>query len=83
MMKAVRGIYKNGQVSLLEAPADLLEGEVIVTFIEGEDKVVREAIDENTQMITFGMFSNGAEQFTLADFEEAEFHGGLDELGRS
>lgn len=67
MMKAVKGIYKNGQVQLLESPAGIAEGEVIVTFIENKTE------RETPRRITFGMFSNGSEQFTAADFREAEF----------
>ncbi|MEG4318819.1 MULTISPECIES: hypothetical protein [unclassified Microcoleus] len=33
MLKSVKGIYRDGQVVLLETPGDLTEGKVIVTFL--------------------------------------------------
>lgn len=33
MLKSVKGIYRDGKVVLLEAPSDLTEGKVIVTFL--------------------------------------------------
>ncbi|WP_293125647.1 hypothetical protein [Microcoleus sp. bin38.metabat.b11b12b14.051] len=33
MLKSVKGIYRDGQVVLLETPADVPEGKVIVTFL--------------------------------------------------
>lgn len=33
MLKSVKGIYRDGKVVLLETPADVPEGKVIVTFL--------------------------------------------------
>lgn len=33
MLKAVEGIYKNGQIELLEQPDQMAEARVIVTFL--------------------------------------------------
>lgn len=35
MLKSVRGIYRNKRIELLEAPDDVSEAEVIVTFLPG------------------------------------------------
>ncbi|MEO1684336.1 MAG: hypothetical protein AAFS06_13885 [Cyanobacteria bacterium J06631_12] len=37
MMQTVKGIYRNGKVELLESPQNVVEGEVLVTFLEFED----------------------------------------------
>ena len=45
MSTTVKGIYKNGRVVLLEAPAGIEEAEVVVTFpdaVATNDLVVRE-----------------------------------------
>lgn len=33
-MQTVEGIYKNGQITLIEAPPDVTESKVLVTFLE-------------------------------------------------
>jgi hypothetical protein len=33
MLRAVEGVYRDGKVELLERPADISEGRVIVTFL--------------------------------------------------
>lgn len=45
--KTVEGIYRNGKVELLETPADVAEGRVIVTFLpEGAVNLTERGIDE-------------------------------------
>lgn len=94
MMQSVKGIYRDGKVELLESPHNIAEGEVIVTFVRSsaEDPERKESISEaasappasishrdNAKMMYFGMFSDGREQFTAADFKAAEFHGDSDD----
>ena len=43
MLKSVEGVYRNGRVVLLEAPGDLEETRVIVTFLPGPHRVDLEA----------------------------------------
>jgi hypothetical protein len=33
MLKCVEGVYRDGKVELLEAPGDVIESKVIVTFL--------------------------------------------------
>ncbi|WP_071190258.1 hypothetical protein [Trichormus sp. NMC-1] len=34
MLQTVKGIYKNGKIELAEIPKNILESEVLITFIE-------------------------------------------------
>ena len=34
MLQTVKGIYKNGKIKLSEIPKNILEGEVLITFME-------------------------------------------------
>ncbi|MBD2626216.1 hypothetical protein [Trichormus variabilis] len=34
MLKTVKGIYRNGKVELAEIPENILESQVLITFIE-------------------------------------------------
>ncbi|TAE59198.1 MAG: hypothetical protein EAZ76_16185 [Nostocales cyanobacterium] len=34
MLQTVKGIYKNGKIELAEIPANILESQVLITFIE-------------------------------------------------
>ena len=90
MMQAVKGIYRDGKVELLEPPSGITEGEVIVTFVqpavEKADSTVgmaKELALNKPKMIRFGMLSNGTEQFSETDFKSAEFHGDSDDLDRA
>ena len=61
MLSTIEGIYRNGQVELVESPNNLLEGtQVIVTFLEtktidlashGSDKTQAELL--RTSLATF------------------------------
>lgn len=45
--KTVEGIYRDGKVELFEAPADVVEARVIVTFLpEGAVNLTERGIDE-------------------------------------
>ncbi len=47
MLKAVKGVYRNGQVELLESPPEGGDGRVIVTFLESDPVSLAErGIDE-------------------------------------
>jgi hypothetical protein len=47
MLKSVEGIYRNGQIELLESPPADLEGKVIVTFLNGASvDLAKRCIDE-------------------------------------
>lgn len=88
MMQAVKGIYRDGKVELLEAPTGITEGEVIVTFVrlieEGADptQTAEESkpTNQRSKMMRLGMFSDsGREGLTLEDCKIAEFHGDSDD----
>ena len=34
MLQTVKGIYRNGKIELAEIPANILESQVLITFIE-------------------------------------------------
>ncbi|MEL7353973.1 MAG: hypothetical protein AAF050_11630 [Cyanobacteria bacterium J06649_5] len=76
MMQTVKGIYRNGKVELLEVPPDITESEVTVTFVCSQASLAEKApsYENHSKVMSFGMFSNGQEQFTEADFKAAEFH---------
>jgi hypothetical protein len=68
MLQSVEGIYKQGKIELLEAPIDVEESRVIITFLKTKSR------PESPKMMSFGMFS-GNNQSTEEDFHLAEFHG--------
>ncbi|MBW4475541.1 MAG: hypothetical protein KME54_28970 [Tolypothrix brevis GSE-NOS-MK-07-07A] len=68
MLQSIEGIYKDGKVEFIELPSDVLEGRVIVTFLESRNSL------QHSQIMTFGMFS-GKNQSTEEDFGMAEFYG--------
>ncbi|MGF1674596.1 MAG: hypothetical protein ACFCUV_13045 [Rivularia sp. (in: cyanobacteria)] len=68
MLQSIEGIYKDGKVELTELPSDVLESQVIVTFLKSRNSL------QHSQIMTFGMFS-GNKQSTEEDFSIAEFHG--------
>jgi hypothetical protein len=37
-MQAIKGIYRNGQIELLETPKEIKQARVIVTFLESENE---------------------------------------------
>jgi hypothetical protein len=63
----VEGLYKQGKIELLEAPAHLPEGRVRVIVI-AEDRA-----KPPPRLMTFGMYPGDSS--TLGDFKEAEWHG--------
>jgi hypothetical protein len=44
MLKCVEGIYRNGEVELLEAPPNVTEARVIVAFLEPSPGATRPAL---------------------------------------
>jgi hypothetical protein len=66
MVKSVEELYKNGTIKLLETPSDIIESQVIVTFLEAK------LIKERKRIMSFGMFA-GSQQSTWEDFQTAEF----------
>jgi hypothetical protein len=67
MLQSVKGIYKQGQIELLEIPNQLKESPVIVTFVTTETDL------KNQHLMYFGMF-RVANQFTENDFSNSEFY---------
>jgi hypothetical protein len=39
MLKTVEGIYREGRIELIEAPPDIKEGRVIVTFLPNDGPI--------------------------------------------
>jgi hypothetical protein len=72
MLQSVKGIYKQGQIELLEIPNQIEESPVIVTFLTTEPDL------KTQQLMYFGMFG-GANQSTENDFFSSEFHGDSDD----
>jgi hypothetical protein len=72
MLQSVKGIYKQGQIELLEIPNQIKESPVIVTFLQTEPDL------KTQQLMYFGMFK-GANQSTENDFSNSEFHGDSDD----
>ncbi len=68
MLQAVEGIYRNGTSELLEAPHNIHESRVLITFLAP-------STPQKTNLMTFGMFSR-PEQSTHDDFIIAQFNGG-------
>jgi hypothetical protein len=72
MLQSVKGIYKQGQIELLESPNRIKESPVIVTFLTTEPDL------KTQQLMYFGMFG-GANQSTKNDLFSSEFHGDSDD----
>ena len=80
MLTTVEGIYRNGQIELVENPNNLLEGtRVIVTFLEtktidlpsqGIDKA--QAATLRTSLATFAEDWNSPEMSIYDDYDAAE-----------
>ena len=82
MLTTLEGIYKNGQVELLEPLQDVEEARVLITFLEpGSGRNGSELAAEPAktgQMMRFGMFPQLL-ALTDEDFKAAEFHGDPDD----
>ena len=69
MLLTVEGQYKNGRISLSEAPAGVQEAKVIVTFLPTAPN------GQGQSKIRFGMFkgerSTEPEDFRLAEWRES------------
>lgn len=61
MLKSVKGLYKDGTIKLSETPSDIIESQVIITFLEPK------LIKEQKTIMSFGMFA-GLKQSTCKDF---------------
>lgn len=72
MLQSVKGIYKQGQIELLEIPDQIKESPVIVTFLTNEPEL------KTQQLMYFGMFG-GVNKSTDNDFLSSEFHGDSDD----
>jgi hypothetical protein len=72
MLQAVKGIYKNGKIELLETPSNLEESPVIITFLSTLP------VQNTPKLMYFGMFQ-GDNQATEEDFSLAEFRGDSDD----
>lgn len=72
MLQAVPGIYRNGEIELLETPQGITESQVFVTFLTPQ------LSSTTPHLMSFGMFA-GVQQSTEADFKEAEFQGDADD----
>jgi hypothetical protein len=80
MLTTVEGIYRNGQVELIESPNNLLEGtRVIVTFLEtktidlasqGINKA--QAASLRTSLVTFAEDWNSPEMSIYDDYDAAK-----------
>jgi hypothetical protein len=80
MLTTVEGIYRNGQVELIESPNNLLEGtRVIVTFLEtktidlasqGINKA--QAATLRTSLATFAEDWNSPEMSIYDDYDKAK-----------
>ncbi len=80
MLTTVEGIYRNGQVELIESPSNLLEGtRVIVTFLEtktidlasqGIDKAQAELL--RASLATFAEDWNSPEMSIYDDYDAAK-----------
>jgi hypothetical protein len=68
MTTIVEGIYKQGKIELLEAPAGVPEGRVRVILIPQVERPTA-----LPRMIRFGMYPG--DNSTLDDFKDAEWHG--------
>jgi hypothetical protein len=72
MLQTIQGIYRNGEIELLEPPQGITESQVFVTFLTPQ-------LSRSTHsLMSFGMFA-GVQQSTEADFKEAEFQGDADD----
>ncbi|HEY3324761.1 MAG TPA: hypothetical protein VGP72_30190 [Planctomycetota bacterium] len=70
MLTTVKGVYKAGKVELLEPAPNVESAQVMVTFMEPEQKQPEKP---KGKMMTFGMFP-GLQAITDEDFKSAEFN---------
>ncbi len=68
MLTTIEGTYRNGKITLLEAPNQVREGQVLVTFLNDAERR-----PPHRQMV-FGQFG-GDVLPTEEDFQIAEWHG--------
>jgi hypothetical protein len=66
MLQTIQGIYRNGEIELLEPPQGITESQVFVTFLTPP------LSSDTHHLMSFGMFAS-VQQSTEADFKEAEF----------
>lgn len=80
MLTTVEGIYRNGQIELIESPNNLLEGtRVIVTFLETKTiDLASQSIDKaqaellRTSLSTFAEDWNSPEMSIYDDYDAAK-----------
>lgn len=72
MPATVPGIYKQGQIQLLETPVGVHEGRVLVTLVEDN------RVSPAPRCLTRGKYKSGRLSVE-ADFKIAEWHGEQDE----
>ncbi len=80
MLTTVEGIYRNGQVELVESPKNLLEGtRVIVTFLETKTiDLASHGIDKDQaatlrkSLVTFAEDWNSPEMSIYDDYDAAK-----------
>jgi len=68
MATTVPGVYRHGTIELLETPANVREGRVLVTLLEDE------AEKPTKRPLQFGKYSVGRLS-TEEDFKQAEWRG--------
>jgi hypothetical protein len=73
MLKTVEGVYRYGVIQLAEAPHQIVESRVLVTFLE--DDLLH---DHQPALMYFGMYA-GPIQSIESDFINAEFAGDEDD----
>ncbi|MFN5472103.1 MAG: hypothetical protein ACK6BN_13685 [Pseudanabaena sp.] len=80
MLTTVEGIYRNGQIELIESPNNLLEGtRIIVTFLETKTiDLASQSIDKaqaellRTSLSTFAEDWNSPEMSIYDDYDAAK-----------
>ena len=73
MLQTIQGIYRNGEIELLEPPQGITESQFFVTFLTPP------LSSTTPHLMSFGMFA-GVQQSTEADFKEAEFQSDADDV---
>ena len=71
MLKSIEGIYRDGQIELSEAPDDIQEARVIVTFLTdaGAVDLRKRGIDESQAESLRGRLSAFAEDWERPEME--------------
>ena len=73
MLQTIQGIYRNGEIELLETPQGITESQVFLRFLTPP------LFSTTHHLMSFGMIV-GVQQSTEADFKEAEFQGDADDV---